>query len=128
MGGVCSSHGAKQIRTCSKKGCTKHAQLRGVCVAHGAKTKLCSHEGCTKQVVRGRKCKDHAGPAEIFDGACSIVGCHNSGAMTKVNKELVCNKRYPCMSHSCLKVSLQYLEILNPYSYFMFLGSFRVLS
>ena len=45
MGGVCSRHGAKQIRTCSKEGCTKQAQSRGVCVAHGAKTKLCSHEG-----------------------------------------------------------------------------------
>jgi hypothetical protein len=98
-GGVCSRHGTKQIRTCSKEGCTKQAQLRGVCVAHGAKTKLCSHEGCTKHVVRGGKCKDHAGPAETVDGSCSIEGCHNSGAMTKVNKVLVC-KRYPCMSHS----------------------------
>jgi hypothetical protein len=98
-GGVCSRHGAKQIRTCSKEGYTKQAQSRGVCVAHGAKTKLCSHEGCTKQVVRGGKCKDHAGPAETFDGSCSIEGCHNSCAMIKVNKVLVC-KRYPCMSHS----------------------------
>jgi hypothetical protein len=98
-GGVCSRHGAKQIRTCSKEGCTKQARSRGVYVAHGAKTKLCSHEGCTKQVVRGGKCKDHAGPAETFDGSCSIEGCHNSGVMMKVNKVLVC-KRYPCMSHS----------------------------
>jgi hypothetical protein len=98
-GGVCSRHGTKQIRTCSKEGCTKQAQLRGVCAAPGAKTNLCSHEGCTKQVVRGGKCKDHAGPAETFDGSCSIEGCHNSGAMIKVNKVLVC-KRYPCMSHS----------------------------
>jgi hypothetical protein len=96
-GGVCSRHGAKQIRTCSKEGCTKQAQLGGVCVAHGAKTKLCSHEGCTKQVVRGGKCKDHAGSAETFDGSCSIERCHNSGAMIKVNKVLV-YKRYPCMS------------------------------
>jgi hypothetical protein len=99
VGGVCSRHGAKQIRTCSKEGFTKKAQSRGVCVAHGAKTKLCSHEGCTKQGVRGGKCKDHAGAAETFDGSCSIDGCHNSSAMTKVNKVLVC-KRYPCMSHS----------------------------
>jgi hypothetical protein len=98
-GGVCSRHGAKQIRTCSKEGCTKQAQSRGVCVAHGAKTKLCSHEGCTRQVVQGGKCKDHAGPAETFDGSCSTEGCHNIGAMIKVNKVLVC-KRYPCMSHS----------------------------
>ncbi len=95
----CSRHGTKQIRTCSKEGCTKQAQSRGVCVAHGAKTKLCNHEGCTKQVVRGGKCKDHAGPAETFDGSCSIEGCHNSGDMIKVNKVLVC-KRHPCMSHS----------------------------
>ncbi len=62
-GRVCSRHGAKQIRTCSKEDCTKQAQSRGVCVAHVAKTKLCSHEGCTKQVMRGGKCKDHAEPA-----------------------------------------------------------------
>jgi hypothetical protein len=98
-GGVCSRHCDKQIRTFSKEGSTKQAQLRGVCVAHGAKTKLCSHEGCTKQVVRGGKCKDYAGPAETFDGSCSIEGCHNSSAMIKVNKVLVC-KRYPCMIHS----------------------------
>jgi hypothetical protein len=71
-GRVCSRHGAKHIRTCSKEGCTKQAQSRGVCVAHGAKTKFCSHEECTKQVVRGGKCNDHAGPAETFDGSCSI--------------------------------------------------------
>jgi hypothetical protein len=98
-GRVCSRHGAEQIRIYSKEDCTKQAQSRGVCVAHGAKTKLCSHEGCTKQVVRGGKCKDNAGPAETFDGSCSIEGCHNSGAMIKVNKVLVC-MRYPCMSHS----------------------------
>jgi hypothetical protein len=99
MGGVCSRHGDKQIRICSKEGCIKQAQLRGVCVAHRAKTNLCSHEGCTKQVVSGGKCKDHAGPAETVDGSCSIERCHNSSAMTKDNKVLVC-KRHPCMSHS----------------------------
>jgi hypothetical protein len=31
VGRVCSRHGAKQIRTCSKEGCTKQAQSRGVC-------------------------------------------------------------------------------------------------
>jgi hypothetical protein len=98
-GGVCSGHGAKQTRTCSKKGCNKQAQLRGVCVAYGAKTKRCSHVESTKQVVRGGKCKDHAGLAETFHGSCSIEGCHNSDALVKVNKVLVC-KRYPCMSHS----------------------------
>ncbi len=47
----------------------------------------------------GEKCKGHAGPAEMFDGSCSIEGCHNSGAMSMVNKVLVCGI-YPCMSHS----------------------------
>jgi hypothetical protein len=54
-GGVCSKHGTKQMKTCSKESCTKQDQLRRVCVTHGAKIKLCSHEGCTKQVVSGRE-------------------------------------------------------------------------
>ena len=48
MDGVCARHGTpKEVRRpCSHEGCTKQAQIQGVCVTHGAKTKHCSHEGC----------------------------------------------------------------------------------
>eukprot|EP00984_Skeletonema_dohrnii_P003511 scaffold1186_cov117-Skeletonema_dohrnii-CCMP3373.AAC.6 len=47
-GGVCTKHGAKVKRRCSREGCTNVAVQGGVCVRHGAKVKLCSSEGCTK--------------------------------------------------------------------------------
>ena len=44
-------HGAKQT-ICKEEGCTKYAQVGGVCRSHGAKLRTCSVEGCTNIAMR----------------------------------------------------------------------------
>eukprot|EP00984_Skeletonema_dohrnii_P034083 scaffold33074_cov126-Skeletonema_dohrnii-CCMP3373.AAC.5 len=57
--------GTQPIRitaTCSKEGCTRQAQVGGVCVTHGAKRTLCKIEGCANGVIHGGVCMiAHAG-------------------------------------------------------------------
>jgi len=53
-------HGAKQT-ICKEEGCTKYAQVGGVCRSHGAKLRTCSVEGCNNQSQRLGLCCRHGG-------------------------------------------------------------------
>ena len=44
-------HGAKQS-ICKEEGCTKYAQVGGVCRSHGAKLRTCTVEDCTNVALR----------------------------------------------------------------------------
>ena len=44
-------HGAKQT-ICKEEGCTKYAQVGGICRSHGAKLRTCIVEDCTNVALR----------------------------------------------------------------------------
>jgi hypothetical protein len=49
------------VKTWSHKGCLANVYKGGVCTRHGAKQirKTCSHDGCTNGVVKGGVCRRH---------------------------------------------------------------------
>ena len=69
VGGVCMRHGEKikKLYTCSHEGCNKYERKGGVCIRHGAKQKqkTCSHEGCTNNEIYGGVCWMHGESSTI---------------------------------------------------------------
>ena len=82
QGGICYTHGGKQIRfKCSYDGCTSIAQKGGVCIRHhdGASRtkKYCKHEGCTNQEQKGGVCKRHGAKVKRKKYTCIYERCNN---------------------------------------------------
>jgi len=71
-GGVCIAHGAR-TKLCSIEGCTNGSKKGGVCITHGATKKRCSNEGCANGAVKGGVCVTHGATKK----RCSQEGCAN---------------------------------------------------
>ena len=79
--GVCIKHGAKVKKYyCKVEGCTNQAKLGGVCIKHGAKVKkcYCKHEGCTNQVYVEGLCWTHLTLKRKHDDASVISDDNDS--------------------------------------------------
>lgn len=60
IGGVCNEHGANElVRICIIEGCTNQVKQKGgLCRKHG-KRKYCSHEDCSLLATKGSLCNKH---------------------------------------------------------------------
>jgi hypothetical protein len=60
-------------RNCSTPGCTKKAQVKGLCKSHGG-VRNCLHPGCTKRQLSRGRCFAHGGGK-----TCTRRGCNKQG-------------------------------------------------
>ena len=67
-------------KKCSTNNCTNFAQIRGVCIKHGAKVKkyYCKVEGCTNQVYVEGLCWTHLTLKRKHDDASVISDDNDS--------------------------------------------------
>ena len=99
IGGLCVGHGAKR-RICKHDGCTSKAKQGGLCVKHGAvvKKNICKHDGCTKYAQKGGLCIGHGAKRTI---------CKHDGCTSKAQQGGVCIKhgavvkKYICKHDGC---------------------------
>lgn len=64
------------IRQCMQQGCVNDELQGGLCLSHGANTKICNHPGgCTHKVRDGGVCARHGASRRAVRKTCNHDGC-----------------------------------------------------